>query len=229
MSEQKATGNDSLSEHQVVDYLRTHPEFFQHHDYLLNELTLPHPESGEAVSLIERQVAMLRDQRHDLKHQMQHLSQTARSNEQLLQRLQEFILNLIDTDNLHDTVAQVENILRHDFHTDVVSACLFGIKEQGSALRALDEQVMEQFSTQLKQGHPLCGHLRAHQLELLFGDKATDIASAVVIPLNGADKRILGLLGIGSIDPNRFHPTMGTEFISYLGDVLGRVLTRHLE
>ena len=51
---------NEISEEQVVDYLRNHLNFFTGKDELLAKLSLPH-ESGKAVSLLERQVTILRD------------------------------------------------------------------------------------------------------------------------------------------------------------------------
>ncbi len=52
-------GRMELDEAQVSDYLRAHPDFLVQHPELLETLELNHT-SGSAVSLIERQVEILR-------------------------------------------------------------------------------------------------------------------------------------------------------------------------
>jgi uncharacterized protein YigA (DUF484 family) len=66
---------------------------------------------------------------------------------------------------------------------------------------------------------PLCGRLRADKLDFLFGDLAGDVASAVVLPFGSA-----GLLGVGSGDPNRFHPGMGTVFLRQIAELIETAL-----
>ena len=45
----------------VKEYLEAHPEFFDEHPHLLETLTVPHAPPGGAVSLVERQVKVLRE------------------------------------------------------------------------------------------------------------------------------------------------------------------------
>jgi uncharacterized protein YigA (DUF484 family) len=85
----------------------------------------------------------------------------------------------------------------------------------------------------LENGKPLCGRLRPVQLEYLFGLQADTVASAVALPLictNGAQgpRPSLGILGIGSHDPHRFHPGMGTLFLTHMGELIGCALRPHL-
>jgi len=56
---QNNDNTDALSADQVASYLKKHPDFFINRDSLLAEITLPH-ESGQAISLLERQVKILR-------------------------------------------------------------------------------------------------------------------------------------------------------------------------
>ena len=39
----------------IANYLTSHPDFFDQHPELLATLQLPHPQNGQAISLIERQ------------------------------------------------------------------------------------------------------------------------------------------------------------------------------
>ena len=226
MSGQEKHKNESLSEHEVAEYLHTHPDFFQRHDYLLEELIVAHHESGQAVSLIERQVAVLRDQRAELKRELQHLTQLARINEQLLERMQHLLLKVLDSTSLEDAVDRITSGLREDFHADEVNLMLFKGPENQFSRQASS---LKPFEESLSSRKPLCGHLRSEQLATLFGDKADEVASAVMLPLClESESECLGLLGIGSIDSKRFHPTMDTAFVSFLGSVLSRILNRHL-
>lgn len=207
----------TLSDASVADYLRRHPDFFLRHDYLLTDLELPHDAKG-AVSLIERQVAVLREQRQDLKRRLQHLTQTARDNEHLLERIEQLLLGLLETHGSEALLRRLREGLREDFHADAVELKLFagdGAKEH------------ELFHKVIERGEPACGHIAPAQTHFLFGKAAEELASGAVIPLFAPEsQQCLGVLGIGSVDPRRFHAEMGTTFLRYLGAVVARLLRK---
>ena len=76
LPDQHEAGNKSgevLAPGQVSDFLRENPDFFVGRDDLLLKLTLPH-RRGNAISLVERQVALLRERAMDYRHQLAHLT-----------------------------------------------------------------------------------------------------------------------------------------------------------
>ncbi len=219
---------EPVSDQDVFDYLKHNSDFFSRHQELLQELSIPHPDTGNAVSLIERQVGLIRDQNQELKQQLQQLTVAAKANEQLLQRFQILVLNLIDSEGLDQAISYIREALHTDFHADAVELVLFDVPSRAESISRDDKRV-QSFSTILELRRPGCGHFSAEQMELLFGSKADEIASAVVVPLCADDdSSCLGLLGIGSIDSKRYHPDMGTVFVSYLGAVISRIFSAHL-
>ena len=230
MTEQSgATKNErEIKEHEVADYLHRHPDFFARHEYLLEELTIPHHETGKAISLIERQVGLIREQKQQLKQQLHQLTVAARTNETLLQRFQAMILNLIASDNIDQSVLYIRDALREDFHADAVELLLFDCPGRKENVRR-DDPRLKALETVIGAHRTVCGHFKPEQTELLFGQGGQEIASAVVIPLcEGEGEPCLGLLAIGSIDPKRYHPEMGTVFVSHLGAVMNRIFRAHL-
>ncbi len=217
-----------LSEREVADFLRHNPDFFSRHEALLLDMTLPHPQGGQAISLVERQVGVLREQKQQLRDQLQQLTRTARTNEQLMGRFQQLVLNLIDSEDLDDAILYIRAALREDFHADAVEMVLFDVDVWPNSV-GRDDSRLKPFERILDGRTPVCGHLRPEQLELLFGRGSNDIASAVVIPLcEGDEQSCLGMLAIGSIDADRYHPEMGTMFVNYLGAVMNRIFRAHL-
>jgi uncharacterized protein YigA (DUF484 family) len=228
MSEQNESVAEELSEREVAEFLHHHPDFFSRHEELLIKMTLPHPQNGQAISLVERQVGVMREQKQQLRDQLQQLTLAARTNEQLMGRFQKMILSLIDSDNLDDAVAYISDALREDFHADAVELLLFDCASQANSI-ASDDGRLKPLSHILEGRRTICGHLREEQLELLFGKGGKEIASTVVIPLcEGDSKPCLGILAIGSIDANRYHPEMGTMFVNHLGAVMNRIFRAHL-
>ncbi len=225
---------DSIHESDVVDYLKQTPDFFIRHADLLADLTLPH-ESGDAISLVERQVAVLREQRDKAREQMQTLISNARKNEQLNNHIDALILALLDADDLQAVIDLVRARLASDMDADIVVVRLF---DTGHAtfrnqpeLVDWSEPVMGAFEKVIAGRRPVCGSLKPGQLDALFNDASEEIKSAALIPLVADDssKRCLGLLAIGSTDSSRFRASMGTVFLSQLGKVLTRIIKMKLE
>jgi len=115
---------DGIAEKDVVDFLQKHPRFFENNLDILSELRLPHP-SGTAISLIERQVDVLRDNNHKLEHKLNNLIQIARDNDRLNSRIQKMALALMETTELDEVFYAVQVILRSEFNADTTTLRCF--------------------------------------------------------------------------------------------------------
>lgn len=219
---------EACSEKAVADYLRTHPDFFEKHAGLLAVLRVPH-ECAPAVSLVERQVQVLREQNQQLRRKLVELVQVARDNDRLIERMQRLTLALMDTASLDDVLNTLQDVLRNDFPSDAVAVRLFPGQGEEQALAVPSEVFVTRDAPELapferffKTRRPLCGRLKPAQLRFLFGDQAEDIRSAVVVLLG--EHNDYGLLAMGSHDPNRFHAGMGTAYITRLGELVSRAI-----
>lgn len=224
---------DADMEAATARYLGEHPEFFSRHPELLADLRLEH-KSGAAVSLIERQVEVLRRQSTEQKARLQQMIREAQRNERLSEQFNSLVLELLDAAGLDAVIDTVQRRLGTDFDADAVVLRLFRSGGSVHARRAefvdWSESVMEAFEKVIASRRPVCGRLRSGQLESLFADQAETIRSAALIPLaedtpGGAS---YGLLAIGSRDPERFNREMGTLFLEQIGRVLARVLRPQL-
>lgn len=221
-------------EETVAEYLRAHPNFFARHGALLAELTLPH-NPGNATSLVERQVSILRDQNRRIRHELRELVHIARDNENLSNRIHRLTLALMDAAGLDDLLQTLKQGLCEDFNADRVAIHLFAKPTKGalaSAIEALDATFIDQHDPRLaslqkifERGQPLCGRLTPEQLGYLSGEM-DKLASFALIPLNA--NGCVGLVTIGSSNEDRFQPGMGTVFLVQLGEVLSRVLRGYL-
>lgn len=227
----KSEKSQPLDEAQVVEYLRHHADFFSRHAELLTDLNLPH-ETGAAISLIERQVSLLREQRDALSRKMESLIQLARDNELLSDDLHAFTLALLDSESMEEIFSITENYLRMEFDADAVAIRLLFSSDMEEEEERLD-YVMEQgrmptFERILMAGEPSCHPLSQEEAFYLFGDEAADIASSAVIPLVTRDETVYGLIAIGSSDPERFEADMDTLFLRRLGEFIAHLLQGHL-
>ncbi len=222
---------DGLSEQSVHDFLAAHPDFFERHSTLLSSLDLPHA-SGGAVSLVERQVAVLRQKELKLKRQLKELIQVARQNDVLASKVHELTLQLLGAANLQRTIVVVEEALRSGFGADQAVLVLFGDPDAfddidvGRFFRVVrkDDETLKPFSTFLNGSGARCGKIRDSQKEFLFRHDADEIGSAALVPLgDGAE---IGFLAVGSVDSDRFHPGMSIDFLTRLGDLVAGSLKR---
>lgn len=220
----------AVTEESVAEYLRLHPDFFDNHIDLVAELRLRHPALG-AVSLIERQVSVLREQKRELEKKLNNLIQIARENDSLSKRMQKLTLLLMEKSNVSELFSELHDRLVDDFQADsVVIRLLQGIDspaddERVAVLRSEDE-AFEAFRKFFSSRRPICGRLNKAQSRYLFADESEVVRSAALIPI--CDKQCFGLLAIGSKDPKRFHPAMGTVFLTHMGEVIGRALRPYM-
>jgi len=220
-------GASDITEEDVAQYLQDHAEFFLNRDELLLELKLAHP-SGEAVSLLERQVSLLRERNMELNHRLGGLLEHAEDNDQLYDKTQQLVLALIEAQDLDTIVNTFNRSLLTDFGIDFSNLILFGNPEQYRDVLSVMVPVDDAFAaipSLLKNNKATCGVLRPEDLQFLFTDQAQQVGSAAVMPLG--DNNPLGVIAIGSKDPNRFSSTMGTLFLSYIADVLSRLIPRY--
>lgn len=223
--------DEELSEESVCDYLAAHPDFFERNARLLGVLSLPH-EAGGTVSLVERQVSMLRQKEMKLERQLTELIQVARENDVLASKLHEFMLQLMSATNLNATIAVIEEAMRSGFGADHAILVLFGDPDSfddidcGRFFRAIHRQdeALGPFATFLKGRGPRCGQVRDTQLEFLFKGVADEIGSVALVPLG--KKAEIGFLAIGSTDADRFHPGMSIDFLSRVSDLVSGALKR---
>ena len=206
----------------VADYLRQNPDFLASHPDILETLELKHS-SGNAVSLIERQVEQLRVSNEELTKQLGQLVQVAAENEKLISKLHRLTLELVPIESRSDFFTHLGNSLLNDFNADILQICLLNpdlAAEAGDDVMGLDpdDPALESFQPLLEKGETTCGRLAEAKMEFLFGSKARWVQSTALVPLGESGS--LGMMAIGSSDQNRFYPGMGTLFLDLLADVI---------
>lgn len=208
----------------VLKFLTHNPDFFNQHSEVLPRLSIPH-HTGQAVSLIEKQVSVLRNKCCSLENSLRDLIHVARENEQLHQRLHGLIQDIITASSIDDVVSLTRENLMTNFNADDVRVVLVSSEkaEDSSAdylaLEA-DDPGLALFSDIYKKRETRCGELSDAQKQLIFGADAQDVASAAIIPL--IHNRELGLVVLASKDEARFALGKGVMFLNQLGEVLSR-------
>jgi len=226
---------EPIEEQAVVQYLHHNADFFEQHPQLLARMRLQHPRNGSTVSLIERQVEVLRDKIQTQDQKLAEFVQVARANNLLAEKIHRFTRRLLRTSGAGGAgpaITEIEASLREDFdtfHTVLVLACSSAVDDEDGPQQflrrvAVDDPAFRSFEGLFAAGKPRCGQIRDTQLQFLFGLEAPNIGSVALIPLGGQTPA--GLLALGSVDRDRFHPGMSTEFLWRMGELITDALAR---
>ena len=216
---------EKLGAHEVAAWLRRHPKFLQQFPDLAISMVVPR-EDGPAASLASYQLDVLRDKNRELSRRLHELFANAQENERLAVRTHQLTLGLMRQHNAADTLRAMAASLAEDFQGDLVRIVLFDHVEGLDDVDWLqflpsDDARLASFRDALAEGEPICGRLHPDKNALLYGMRAEDVQSSALLPLPG-----VGLLAVGSIDPNRFFPGMGTLFLRMMGEAMATALKR---
>lgn len=219
------TLKQSLEAMDVAEYLRQHPCFLENFTDVATELVMPR-EEGPAASLAAYQLEALRARNQELNGRLAELVAIAGDNEQLMVRVHTLTVGLLRDNTLADTCRSFVAALNEDFHTGLVRLVLF---RDGTDLPRADWLIavpqdaaaMPAFADFLARGEPACGRLAQEKLDRLFGTEAAKVQSAALLKIGSE-----GMLAIGSEDPNRFHPGIGTIFLKLIAQALDAAISR---
>ncbi len=185
------------------------------------------------VSLVERQVEVLRERNQALERKLKELVDVARANDALADRIHRLTQRLIRARTLAEPISAIETqpargLRREEFGAGAVMEGARALEPaMGRFLRvgnAADRDEIELRFACCRSGKPRCGQVRDAQRDYLFGKDSVDIGSVALTPLG--PKGALGMLAIGASDADRFHPGMSTEFLLRIGELVTYALTR---
>ena len=221
---------ETLDEASVMNYLKNNPEVLERHPEVLTQLTFPH-ESGAAVSLVERQIKVLRDDNYNLKNKLSELIHIARENEELSQRFHRLSLELMAGEHLHDIIAMTHDQVETFFYTDYVGFCFHD--DLADQLKGLEKSILDPDSKHaakirkwMSDRKPVFGPFDLGVRKLLLGDQ-NQLTSCALIPLYHTND--IGLLILGSKSKDRFVEGMGTVFLNQLGELISYKLKSYLK
>ena len=235
----KTTSEESSTEQErqlaadleLISLLRENVDILERHPELLALLEVPH-ETGKAVSLIERQVVVLRQKTQTQDERLRELMDVARDNERLATSRHSLAINLLAAHDLDDVISTVLDVLSNELSADYAVIKLFSedkqrIERVPDLFVDAKDKALSAFKTMLEHKNVVCGKSTPEQKSFLFEGNAEDIQSAAIIPLiAGAN---LGLIGLGADKVTRFSSAMGTDFLSQIGELISASLAVHLE
>jgi uncharacterized protein YigA (DUF484 family) len=209
--------SDGLGE-KVASYLADNPDFLAQYPLALEALNISH-ESGDAVSLVERQVKVLRQQNQQYREQLEHLIQIARDNDNIAARLHSLTLSLIKTNSTDEVLNVLQDTLRELLGADAVKIKLFDSQKLAKADQEFSLAMFQEF---LENNRPSCGELVQEQVSYLFPQSMPDIHSVALVPVKS--DRLVGVLALGSRDVQRFAANKSVDFLHRLGETVSAQL-----
>ena len=194
----------------VEAFLRAHPNFLTDRPGLLAVLNLPHGGEG-AVSLVERQVSILRERNITSRQKLNALSEIGQENDRLLEATRKSVLALLGAQDRDALCRLWTEQLRDTFQAETGTLVWMDS----------DSEVVSIAHKLIRAGASFSGVLRPQEMAVLFNIEAVE-GSGALSPVRAAED-IIGVLAVGSRDSQRYKPEDGTLFLDYLAEVIGQL------
>lgn len=212
---------------EVARYLQENPQFFEEHAELLSHIVIPHPHGGRTISITERQMLSLRDKNRQLEGKMGELLQFGEENDVISEKMHRLGVAVIAAGTFQSVIHTLNFHLRDDFAIPHFALRLWSRPENTSELPEFAgvSQELQTFSETLN--HPYCGSTAGFETASWFGAAAPHVRSQGLIALRNGGGTI-GMIALGSEDPQRFYSGMGTLYLERLGEMASAALARVL-
>ena len=232
-----------LDDVQVADWLHAHPDFFDHHADVLSDVKLRHPHGGRAISLVERQVLVLRDRNKALESKMAELIRIGQENDAIGTRLQQWTRELLQASDPARLPSLLVEGLQQGFAVPQVAVRLWGID-------GIEAPFGEDVSAETRRRvnelvKPYCGPNSYPEAAAWLPGGGESTASMALLALRRVDGHgvggdaqgaqplpavgdAFGLVVLGSEDAARFQAGMGTAFLERIAEIAGASLSRLL-
>lgn len=235
-NEQNDNANQALSDETVANFLTNNPDFFHRNPTILAEMSLPH-NSGNATSLIERQVAILRERGIQTRHKLGELIEAAKENDNLLNTTQSLVIDLINAGSLNNIFTLLQSELHKKFAVESASVILISDTDTQNQY-SIDatffqdtNDAEEKISGIVNNNQSLCGSLRETEADFIFNDTQYAIGSAAIaskkIERSTGDD-IIVMLAVAHHNADHYNSDTGTLFLDYLCDILTALVKRQL-
>lgn len=222
------TTENELSTEQVIEFLKANPDFFTTNADLLADLNFVHDTKGGAVSLIQRQVELLRTHLSQNRDRLVELARNAKHNESLLKRFQELCVALASAEDQNHTLNILQRTICLDFGLSLLKVVVIENtwQDAGEQIIELSQQDFREFSNSIYNIPIYLGKTPPKLREGVLAAKNELARSIALIKIKYGDSE--GYILVGSKDENHFQNDMGTEFVTFIGEYVNAVLSRFI-
>ena len=209
----------------LARFLRANPQFFEQNPDLLESIQVPHPHGGRAIPLAERQTVALREKARVLEGRLGELIANAAQNDAISEKVHRLAVALVGARDFPALARSLYFHLGEDFAVPHVALRVWGkaVPVDFDEARPVAERERQQAAM---MSAPQCGPAQGNAFVAWFGDAAEHIRSLALVPLGHAT--VFGLLAMGSEDPKRFYPDMGTLYLRRIGELCAAGVTARL-
>jgi uncharacterized protein YigA (DUF484 family) len=216
-----------MTSDEIAHYLQHHPQFFEEHADLMSQLVIPHPHGGRTISITERQMLSLRDKNKQLEAKMSELLLFGEENDAISEKMHRLGVAMVAVASFQSVLHTLNFHLCDDFAIPHVAMRLWERPESIDELPEFAEvsQELQVFAETLSQ--PFCGSTAGFETSSWFGNTAKHVRSQALIAMRKGGGTI-GMIALGSEDPQRFYAGMGTLYLERLGELASAALARVL-
>ena len=214
-----------FSSDEIAQYLCKHPQFFEEYADVLADIQVPHPHGGRAIPISERQIVALRDKNRILQEKLSDLIRFGEENGALTEKMHRLAIVLLTFTHLNDLLGGLHFNLREDFSIPHMGLRLWDITSSGTELPEFSLTSTDIRTLAESLPHPYCGTHVPDEIKTWFGEDALRLRSFAMVALR-ARQTVIGLMVMGSEDPQRFYSGMGTIYLTQLGELVSAALGR---
>ncbi len=214
-----------MKSEEVARYLQDNPQFFEEHADMMSRLVIPHPHGGRTISITERQMLSLRDKNKQLEGKMGELLEYGEENDTIGEKMHRLGVAMIAAATFQSVLHTLNFHLRDDFSIPHVAVRLWvhpeGLDEMPEFAAVSEE--LQTFAETL--GQPYCGSTSGFETSSWFGDASLHVRSQALIAMRNGGGTV-GMIALGSEEPQRFYAGMGTLYLERLGEMASAALAR---
>lgn len=205
----------NISEKEVINFLLENPDFFLKNPNALEKLEIRH-ESGEAVSLIEKQVEIIKKKNILTSSRLSEFLTNAEYNQQLFIKVKKLVMLILEENNLEELSILTESFFEKELGTEICRVYFFTQDElfDLSSKRIITPEIATSiFAEVFKSNNISLGGINQELAGMVFGSKAS-IEEGAICKLNC--EKIAGTLALGSSSKGKFSKDSETLFLEFI-------------
>ncbi len=216
----------TVTAEQVASYLKSHPDFFNEAAHLLSEINVPHPQSGQAISLVERQAGVLRERIKTMELKLAELLRHGQENDAISKSMQRWIRGLFLHTNPETMPEFLADSLSQVFSVPQTALVIWRPRADFAQAKWVVAESTDYVESIHDMRTPVCGPAGLSPVARLLPEAGRDCGSMAILPLRvGAAPEAFGVLVLGSPDARRFAPDLGVAFLERIAEIASAALS----
>jgi len=215
----------NFTEDQVVDFLKTNPDFFNDNPGVLESMNLPGQKtSGGVVDFQTRMLEKLKRDKVRVQSMHKELIENARANMSNQNRIHTAILMAMEAESFEEFIEVVTQDLPTMLNVDTINIVIESTSKEipfisNAGIRFAKSGLVKKW---LNTGDALL-QSNINGTEEIFGPGAGLVRSQALIRFEISENTPLGIIAFGSRDPELFQPNQAVDQVGFLAQVIERL------